>query len=115
VALPYTPYDAALDAASINPGKQLYLLFSLSSHTHSLFLSRFRPILLRTTTQQAALCLTCGYEKMLSGMYLGELTRLVLLDLSERVPHIYIYLSMSFHFVCASKLACACILLSDAC
>lgn len=67
--LPLTEYDQALDAESLNPGEQVLLL-------------SFPPFICQNCS-----FLTGGtwqiFEKIISGMYLGEILRRVLLRMAE--------------------------------
>ena len=76
--LPLTEYDHALDAESLNPGEQVSTIlccsgsfsFCLTSLKHNLF------ILYSFDFLQI-------YEKVISGMYLGEIVRRVLFRMAE--------------------------------
>lgn len=78
-----TEYDRAVDDFSLNPGKQRFTSFpmtnSLSSWTRA-FGNK------RSVCPLCVLCLrvSCRYEKMCSGMYLGEIVRNILIDMTKR-------------------------------
>ncbi|KAM3347364.1 hypothetical protein ACQJBY_021366 [Aegilops geniculata] len=67
--LPVTEYDQALDNESLNPGEQASLFYSL-------------PVLAVEHWLNHILWFFQIYEKLTSGMYLGEIVRRVLLKLS---------------------------------
>ena len=67
--LPVTEYDQALDSESLNPGAQASLFYSL-------------PVLAVEHWLNRILWFFQIYEKLTSGMYLGEIVRRVLLKLS---------------------------------
>lgn len=87
-----TEYDRAVDDFSLNPGKQ-----RLTSCSHSHLHAKYVQILQPRNTCSCANTLTQGlflsvcfvhvfyrYEKMCSGMYLGEIVRNILIDMTKR-------------------------------
>lgn len=87
-----TEYDRAVDDFSLNPGKQR--LKSCSHfHLHAKYVQILQPrntcLCASTETQRLFLsvCLVHvfhRYEKMCSGMYLGEIVRNILIDMTKR-------------------------------
>lgn len=72
--LPRTSYDIDLDCDSPNPNDQVLLTF------FSLFLAFSNHM---TTNSFLCASLVQGFEKMISGMYLGDIVRRVILRMSQ--------------------------------
>lgn len=73
--LPRTSYDIDLDCDSPNPNDQVPLSFPFFHHF----------VTLQVTAANLYLCasLVQGFEKMISGMYLGDIVRRVILRMSQ--------------------------------
>ena len=72
--LPLTEFDVALDAESLNPGEQVLPLICYR------LWSFFYPLV---CIDSAALFSCQIYEKLISGMYMGEIVRRVLLKMAQ--------------------------------
>lgn len=72
--LPLTEFDRDMDAASINPGEQVSFTFLLVVFLVFLFL---------LVTLYLFVYLMKIFEKTISGMYLGEIVRRVLVKMAE--------------------------------
>jgi hexokinase len=72
--LPLTEFDVALDAESLNPGEQVLPLICY----------RLWSFLYPLVCIDSAALFSCQiYEKLISGMYMGEIVRRVLLKMSQ--------------------------------
>ena len=78
--LPFTEYDQALDLESLNPGEQVKVLFSLSYSSYSFFHFKLPVLYIIHILWLSILQI---FEKMISGMYLGEIVRRGLCRMAE--------------------------------
>lgn len=87
-----TEYDRAVDDFSLNPGKQRFKSRSHQLHlpTHNIqFVQMHLHVFLSEVLFFVFLFfvlffVSCRYEKMCSGMYLGEIVRNILIDMTKR-------------------------------
>lgn len=79
--LPLTEYDHALDVESLNPGEQVIMIYSMYVN---LFFYAWRIIKCVLQIKQYFQCRQI-FEKILSGMYLGDIVRRVLCRMAEEV------------------------------
>ena len=81
--LPLTEYDQALDAESLNPGEQVKILHvTYKLQVFAICYLHSHEWLNMYLISISGFCLQI-FEKMISGMYLGEVVRRVLLKMAE--------------------------------